>query len=246
MPRKQERTPVSIDIILEWSSGKRQARISDLSLQGCFIDCLASIREGEIVSFKVNLSEKEWFDLRGKVVYALDGFGFGVHFIELPKNVLSLVEHCILINNGNPWGQDEAAAADQLPAGNLSATGRVLVSDDDPIVRKLAAEILQKDGFTVVCVENAREAYYCLLAESDFAAAIFDAESPELMAFNVVRFMKMEQRLQNIPIGIMTDAKDAKIEQHCFAAGAGMFLPKPFTSHEFSQKLKSLLARNGV
>lgn len=246
MPRKQERTPVSIDIILEWSSGKRQARISDLSLQGCFIDCLANIREGEIVSFKVYLSEGECFDLCGEVVYALEGFGFGVRFTELSENSLSLVEHCILINNGNPWGRGEVEPEHHSSADNLSSSGRILFSDEDPTVRKLAAETLQKDGFTIVCVENAREAYYRLLAESDFAAAIFDVESPELRAFNVVRFMKLEPRLQNIPVAIMTDAKDSAIEHHSFAAGAGMFLPKPFTPQQFSQKLKSLLELNRI
>jgi len=110
MPRKQERTPVSLDIILEGSSGRREARISDLSLGGCFIDCLTFIRQGEIVSFKIKISEGEWMEMKGEVAYVFEGLGFGVRFTEMSENNKSLIEHLILMNNGDPWGSDKAAA----------------------------------------------------------------------------------------------------------------------------------------
>lgn len=107
MSRKKERTTVSLDIILEWSSGRREARISDLSLSGCFVDCLTFMRQGENVSFKVNISEGDWAELHGEVVYVFAGLGFGVRFNSLSENEQSLIEYLILMNNGNPWGIDE-------------------------------------------------------------------------------------------------------------------------------------------
>lgn len=106
MPRMQERTTVSLDIFLEWSSGRREARISDISLGGCFIDCLTPIQEGEAVSFKVKMSEGEWIELSGVVVYVFSGLGFGVRFTCLSESQKILIEHLILMNNGNPWGTD--------------------------------------------------------------------------------------------------------------------------------------------
>jgi hypothetical protein len=106
MPRKQERTTVSVNIILEWSSGKREARISDISLSGCFIECMTPINKGEVVSFKIKISEKEWIDLSGEIVTVFAGLGFGVRFISLSENDKSVIEHLILMNNGNPWSSD--------------------------------------------------------------------------------------------------------------------------------------------
>lgn len=104
MPREQERTSVSLDIILEWSSGKREARVSDLSLGGCFIDCIAGLREGEMISFKILVPDGQWLAMEGKVVYALPGFGFGVRFTSLSESQRNVLEYLILMNNGNPWG----------------------------------------------------------------------------------------------------------------------------------------------
>ena len=97
--------------MLEWASGKRQARVSDISLGGCFIDTIANLRAGEAVSFKVKVTESEWIELTGEVRYVLPGFGFGVLFAPLSAEQKSLIEHLILMHNGNPWSGDEQAAA---------------------------------------------------------------------------------------------------------------------------------------
>ncbi len=109
MPRIQERTPVSLDIILEGASGKRVARVSDVSLGGCFIDSVIPIRLGEVISFRMKTSENEWVDLQGEVAYIFAGLGFGVRFVSMTESKQSIIEYVILMNNGNPWGDDEAA-----------------------------------------------------------------------------------------------------------------------------------------
>jgi PilZ domain len=108
MPRNQERTPLSLDIILEGASGRRNAQIRDISLDGCFIDSVTPIRLGEIVSFKVKASESEWVELQGEVVYIFAGLGFGVRFVSVTESRRSIIEYLILMNNGNPWGSGEA------------------------------------------------------------------------------------------------------------------------------------------
>jgi len=109
MPRIQERTPVSLDIVLEGASGRRIARITDLSLGGCFIDSVMPIRLGEIIPFKIKASEGEWLELQGEVVYIFAGLGFGIRFISITEGKQCIIEHIILMNNGNPWGSGEAA-----------------------------------------------------------------------------------------------------------------------------------------
>jgi len=107
MPRKQGRTTVSHNIVLEWSSAKREARISDISLGGCFVDCLTPINEGEPVTFKIDLGENESLSLSGRVVYVFPGVGFGLQFDPLSASECAALEHFIVKNNGDPWNKDE-------------------------------------------------------------------------------------------------------------------------------------------
>ena len=81
--------------MLESASGKREARISDLSVGGCFVDTIMTVRPGEVVSLSGTLDSGESFQLRGKVVYVMDGFGFGVSFVELSEDSKELVERIV-------------------------------------------------------------------------------------------------------------------------------------------------------
>jgi Tfp pilus assembly protein PilZ len=97
MPRKHERSTFLTEIILESASGKREARISDVSEGGCFVDTIVTVRPGEEVSLTGTLDSGERLDVKGKVAYVLDGFGFGVEFIELSDTSRQAVNK--MINN---------------------------------------------------------------------------------------------------------------------------------------------------
>ena len=57
---------------------------------------------------------------------------------------------------------------------------RVLVADDDPIIRRLITSILKQDGYTPVVATDGREAYRILQSDANFKAAIFDMVMPYL------------------------------------------------------------------
>ena len=83
MPRKEDRYQFLREVELEFSSGKRIARISDISRGGCYIDSIALVPVGEPLS--INISTPSGISMRfsGRVAYLLDGFGFGVEFVDL-------------------------------------------------------------------------------------------------------------------------------------------------------------------
>jgi hypothetical protein len=80
MPRQYERIPVSLDVILELSWGKREARVSDISRGGCFVDTIIDLPEGEVISFNLKVPSGEWVRLSGKVVHCFPGIGCGISF----------------------------------------------------------------------------------------------------------------------------------------------------------------------
>jgi Tfp pilus assembly protein PilZ len=83
MPRKEERKTILTEIILESASGKREARISDLSHGGCFVDSIVNVQVGEEVRIGLKFEDREPIHLTGRIAYVLNGVGFGVSFTEL-------------------------------------------------------------------------------------------------------------------------------------------------------------------
>ena|SRR5687767_14298652 len=83
--RESERRPFLDEIMLEFSSGQREARISDISAGGCYVDSIASVSQGEPVSFDVSTSDGRTISFTGEVAYVLNGMGFGLKFTNLTE-----------------------------------------------------------------------------------------------------------------------------------------------------------------
>jgi hypothetical protein len=99
MPRQHDRTAILLEISLEFASGERTARISDLSIGGCFVDSIASVNVGETVKFKLRMDDN-WEDMSGDITYILPGMGFGLQFKDLSEQQTRLLSELILENGG--------------------------------------------------------------------------------------------------------------------------------------------------
>ena len=120
---------------------------------------------------------------------------------------------------------------------------RILVADDDPAILRLVTAILEKEGYTVVAARDGREAYKILQTDADFVAGIFDVVMPQIQGPELVRYMKTEKRLMRIPVMMMTAEQNPKLSSDSFAAGAVVFLPKPFTTAQLQIMLRMLISK---
>lgn len=126
---------------------------------------------------------------------------------------------------------------------NESQNRRMLVADDDPAILRLIATILEKENFSVVTARDGREAYKILQSDPNFTAAILDVVMPHISGPELVRYMKAEERLKKIPVMMMTAEQDPKLSSDSFAAGAIVFLPKPFTTAQLQIMLQMLIGK---
>ena len=120
------------------------------------------------------------------------------------------------------------------------------MADDDPAILRLVTAIVQKEGYTVIPARDGREAYKSLQEEADLVAAIFDVVMPHITGPELVRYMKTEKRLMRIPVMMMTAEQDPKLSSDSFAAGAVVFLPKPFTTTQLQIMLRMLISKGGA
>jgi CheY-like chemotaxis protein len=127
-----------------------------------------------------------------------------------------------------------SAKRDQKPS-------RVLVADDDPAILRLVTTLVEKEGYAVVTARDGREAVKLMKADADFAAVIFDVVMPHIEGPELVRYMRSEKRLMKIPVIMMTAEQNPKLTSDSFAAGAVVFLPKPFTSSQLQVMLRMIV-----
>ena len=123
---------------------------------------------------------------------------------------------------------------------------RVLVADDDPVIRKLLTGIIERERYTAVTAVDGRAAYRILQSDADFCCAIFDMMMPNLNGLELIRYMRTEKRLMRIPVMMVTSEQDLKFTAASFAAGATVFLPKPFTAAQFQITFRILVSERRV
>jgi CheY-like chemotaxis protein len=115
------------------------------------------------------------------------------------------------------------------------------VADDDPAILRLVTAIIEKEGCEVVTARDGREAYKLLQSGGDFIAGVFDVMMPHIQGPELVRYMRTERRLMKIPVMMMTAEQNPKLSSDSFAAGAVVFLPKPFTTSQLQTMLRMLI-----
>lgn len=129
---------------------------------------------------------------------------------------------------------------------NGKTVSRVLIADDDPVIRRWLTSILEAEGHSVVSTSDGREAYRLLQGDADFAGAVLDVSMPYLEGSDLIKFMRTEKRLMRIPVMLITAESDIKLVASGLAAGATVLLPKPFTRKRLQQMLHMMLGVQAV
>ena len=93
--RHHERVPAMLEVVWEGASGLNHARLSDLSLGGCYLDTIGEATVGETINFKVRIPAGHWLPLRGEIIYCQRGVGLGVRFPDLTEGYRKLLSQLI-------------------------------------------------------------------------------------------------------------------------------------------------------
>lgn len=87
--------PLTIE--LESASGNSEARITDLSLGGCYVDSIFGVQAGRKLNFNLALPSGRSGTMSGTIVYVHEGIGFGVQFNDLNSEQRTMLEQLILV-----------------------------------------------------------------------------------------------------------------------------------------------------
>ena len=244
LDQRHDPVTVSLDVVWQGSAGKQDARMSEISMHGCYIDTKVQGRNlGETIGFKVHLPGGPWVSLEGELINQEYPIGFGLRFVNLKEDERKLLARVVAAHGGVPTEAPEAVF-DLEPEAEIPTTPkrpRVLVADDDELTLRMVTAIVETEGYEVVPAHDGREALGILQREPAFSAAIFDMTMPHLKGLDLILFMKADERLRHIPVGLITAEQDPKVWDDTVAAGASVFLPKPFTPPQMKMLLRMLV-----
>jgi len=118
---------------------------------------------------------------------------------------------------------------------------RILVVEDEPVIRELVRSMLTEDGVEVECAENGVEGLK-LARTQRFDLILLDVVLPLMDGITVCRMLKADANTASVPLHMLTaKAKKTDVEA-ATKAGANGYIHKPFRGAELIDLVAGLRA----
>ncbi len=113
----------------------------------------------------------------------------------------------------------------------------VLIVDDDPVLLKMAGELLRKD-YMVSCVKSGQAAL--LLLQTDYVPdlILLDVDMPCLSGFDTCLKLRGQDKTKDVPVIFLTGVTRTEAELKGLSCGAVDYIRKPFVSEVLMARLK--------
>jgi chemosensory pili system protein ChpA (sensor histidine kinase/response regulator) len=135
------------------------------------------------------------------------------------------------VRNRVPFASPDAVARERL---------LVMVVDDSITVRKVTTRLLDRYGFEVITAKDGVDAV-SLLQDRIPDVMLLDIEMPRMDGFELARHVRSDERLQHIPITMITSRTGDKHRERAMQIGVNHYLGKPFQEHELLKTIHRLI-----
>lgn len=118
---------------------------------------------------------------------------------------------------------------------------KILIADDEALIRRLVCDFLKKSGYETVEADNGEKAVQIFNSCKDIDLAVLDIMMPELDGWEVCRRIR---RVSDIPVLFLTARSQEFDELNGFEAGADDYVTKPFSPSVLVKRIEALLKRS--
>ncbi len=120
---------------------------------------------------------------------------------------------------------------------------KILVADDEELIRKLVCDCLTKEGHEIFSCENGDEALDTFKSNRDISLCLLDIMMPGLDGWELTRKIR---EISGVPI-MLVSARSQDFDKIVgFESGADEYVTKPFSLTDLVSKIKILLKRGAV
>ncbi|MFN4297709.1 MAG: response regulator transcription factor [Brevundimonas sp.] len=122
---------------------------------------------------------------------------------------------------------------------------RILIADDDPLLRALLQHKLAAEDHQVLVAEHGGEVA-ALVGDLAPDLLVLDAMMPVMDGFEVLRRLKADRDTRNIPVIMLTALKREQDVVSGLQLGAADYLAKPFIPDELVQRIRRVLSASST
>jgi CheY-like chemotaxis protein len=116
----------------------------------------------------------------------------------------------------------------------------ILVVDDNPINLKLASDVLEAAGFSIVRAVDAEQAQ-SILIDLVPDLILMDIALPGMDGLTLSRKLKVDIRLRTVPIVALTASAMKGDDRKAIDAGCDGYITKPIDTRAFPQQVTAFL-----
>lgn len=119
----------------------------------------------------------------------------------------------------------------------------ILIVDDEADLLELIEYNLKREGYNVLKAENGAEGLR-LARKHHPDLVLLDIMMPRMSGTEVLKAMKEEPELRNVPVIFLTARADEETEIEGLETGADDFLPKPISTAKLVSRIRTVLRRS--
>lgn len=122
----------------------------------------------------------------------------------------------------------------------------VLVVDDSRVMREMIVAALR--GLEQLEFTHAASGLEAIerLSLHPFELMVLDVNMPDVNGFEVLQFVRSQDRLRSLPVLVLTSRSDERSKELALAAGASLYMAKPFEPQQLQEAARELLGAAGA
>jgi len=117
---------------------------------------------------------------------------------------------------------------------------KILIVDDEMLIRKLVRDFLKKEGYTILEAEDGKQALNMILECEDINLVILDVMLPGYDGWTVCREVR---KTSKVPIIMLTARSEEFDELYGFELGVDEYVTKPFNPNILVARVNAVLRR---
>jgi DNA-binding response OmpR family regulator len=121
----------------------------------------------------------------------------------------------------------------------MKSTGKILIIDDEVVLRQTLARVLQQAGFEATSAENAEQAL-AFLKSTEFDLVYLDLRMPGLHGLDALKLI--HEQYPTLPVVLFTAQPDLNSAVEALRNGATDYLLKPLKPQVIIERTQSILA----
>ena len=150
------------------------------------------------------------------------------------QGITSLDEVDRVLGDGDNTIEDSVAETRERP--------RILIADDDRMIRMLVRLLLEKEDYEIVEAANGRQAVEIAQGERP-DLILMDLTMPEMDGYQAIELIRADLALAMVPLIVLTSEVGPGVERRVLDLGADDYLTKPFEQPVLVARVRAAFRR---